>query len=174
MKRFFGLSQDLFFFLDINLNIYVELEQLFNFTGVAPSLLKSLHRFVCLFENYTCFESDWVVVRSGHRNIDCGVTGDFELSWRNGLKLLQNFRKCLVDVAADYTRLTSTLNQILKYLNVEVATEADNIKLRLNTIEYVFKLSGSDYSFFFVTILSVCQEYDQQLLYFFVHDRIFE
>ncbi len=84
------------------------------------------------------------------------MTGDLKLSWGYSFKLLQNFRKCLVYVAADYTRLTSTLNQILKYLNIEIITEADNIKLGLNTIEYVFKLSGSDDSFLFVVIIPVC------------------
>jgi len=83
------------------------------------------------------------------------VTGDFELSWRNGLKLLQDFWKCLVDVAADYTRLASAPNKIFENLNIEIVAKTYYVELWLNAVEHIFKLSGGLLGLNFVAILSI-------------------
>lgn len=104
--------------------------------------MQRVHRFSVAFENNTSFENHITPVGASHWNIDSSLTRNSNFCRRNGFEFLQDFWKCLVDVAADDTRLASAPNKILKNLNIEIVAKPNNVKLWLNAVEHIFKLSG--------------------------------
>ena len=131
-----------------------------------------MHRFSVAFKNHTSFENHITPVGASHWNIDSSLTRDSNFCWRNGFEFLQYFGECLVDVAADYTRLASAPNKIFENLNIEIVAKPNYVKLWLNAVEHIFKLSRCDFSLIFVAILSISQEYNKQLFNAFLNDRI--
>ena len=129
MHNCFGVCQDLIFLYEFQFAVNFTLEKTTSSSWVFGCKQKSFLRFIVKVTNKSVLKSNKFRFRICKTNIKGGLTGYFELCCGLRFECIQYFWKSFIHVAADYTGLATTANQVFKNFYIKIFTDTQNIKL---------------------------------------------